>query len=406
MPLETHYETLGLSSAAPASVIRAAYKALALIHHPDKTQEQPPSERSHHSILFRDIQEAYDVLGTPSLRAAYDTELSRHDNKVDRTLSTFHHTRRTPTSTPSTPTRRRTMRATTPDEKRAMKAKIEHEVAQLQAQRVKRDAEDASIDTHGLKFMARMWKEIGEEHKGDQALWAYCVALSEHYGQRVAAREAEHEQWLNDLSTARAQATRDKNTPASARADSPHVSTAQSSPARSVSPPAPAPASPSKSPTPSSPTTTPPPPRQPPRPASHPRKAKPNTPTAQDASRARAQSRATDLARQHSAKQARLSAKAAAVRAEKELQKRKAEDKAQKEADRIAKARAKAAAAPKGYVAVSSKAKQGGNTTQGGKAGMAAGKVCGKCGEGHKWFGEWIKCNRGELETETEREME
>jgi DnaJ-class molecular chaperone len=45
-PISTHYATLGVTQTAEASVIRAAYKALALSHHPDK-------HALHYSVISR-----------------------------------------------------------------------------------------------------------------------------------------------------------------------------------------------------------------------------------------------------------------------------------------------------------------------------------------------------------------
>jgi DnaJ-class molecular chaperone len=102
----THYTALGLIPTAPLPVIKAAYKALVLIHHPDKTIHLSASERAHHSATFRLVQEAYDVLTNASMKASYDAELSRHGNRVDLQRSTFHrpsssYSSRTPASTPA-----------------------------------------------------------------------------------------------------------------------------------------------------------------------------------------------------------------------------------------------------------------------------------------------------------------
>ncbi len=59
-----HYETLGVASDASADEIRAAYRALARRHHPDRGPVDA-------GAMAR-INEAYRVLGEPSRRAVYD----------------------------------------------------------------------------------------------------------------------------------------------------------------------------------------------------------------------------------------------------------------------------------------------------------------------------------------------
>lgn len=65
----THYDTLGVSPHARPEVIRAAYVALAKLHHPDGAT--PNEER------MKQVNQAWDVLSAPEARAAYDAELAR-----------------------------------------------------------------------------------------------------------------------------------------------------------------------------------------------------------------------------------------------------------------------------------------------------------------------------------------
>jgi curved DNA-binding protein CbpA len=120
MSTTTHYAALGLNPTAPPEVIRAAYKALALIYHPDKTLHNAPQERASHAAVFNKVQAAYDVLGSPALKASYDAELERHHNVVDVTWSTFHH-RSSPETAPYRTAGRKTtaVKLTTPEEKSA-----------------------------------------------------------------------------------------------------------------------------------------------------------------------------------------------------------------------------------------------------------------------------------------------
>ena len=61
-----HYARLGVAPTAPASVIRAAYRALAMEQHPDRDKDEGATKR------FQDLQRAFDVLSDPKMRAEYD----------------------------------------------------------------------------------------------------------------------------------------------------------------------------------------------------------------------------------------------------------------------------------------------------------------------------------------------
>lgn len=64
-----HYESLGVARSAPPEVIRAAWRALAQLHHPDRNKSPEATE------TFKRLQKAYQVLSDPAARAAYDQEL-------------------------------------------------------------------------------------------------------------------------------------------------------------------------------------------------------------------------------------------------------------------------------------------------------------------------------------------
>src|SRR5690349_19519634 len=74
-----HYALLGVDSDADDAAIRAAYRALAKQHHPDMSVD----ETAHSTEHFLRIQEAYDVLRDPTLRAHYDLELARQAAQQD-----------------------------------------------------------------------------------------------------------------------------------------------------------------------------------------------------------------------------------------------------------------------------------------------------------------------------------
>ncbi len=59
----SHYDTLGVSKSASQDEIKKAFRKLASQHHPDKGGD---------TAKFQEIQSAYDTLGDPDKRAAYD----------------------------------------------------------------------------------------------------------------------------------------------------------------------------------------------------------------------------------------------------------------------------------------------------------------------------------------------
>src|SRR6188474_3192999 len=73
-----HYSTLGVARDAEDVVIRAAYKALSQRYHPDKCA--PPDRPKAHQRMA-EINAAFQVLGDPEQRKAYDEQLSRESAK-------------------------------------------------------------------------------------------------------------------------------------------------------------------------------------------------------------------------------------------------------------------------------------------------------------------------------------
>ena len=61
-----YYKTLGVDRKASADEIKKAYRKLARKYHPDTNQDAGAEDR------FKEISEAYDVLGDPEKRKAYD----------------------------------------------------------------------------------------------------------------------------------------------------------------------------------------------------------------------------------------------------------------------------------------------------------------------------------------------
>jgi molecular chaperone DnaJ len=61
------YEVLGVSREATADELKQAYRKLAMQHHPDRNPGDPAAEQR-----FKEVSEAYHVLGDPERRSQYD----------------------------------------------------------------------------------------------------------------------------------------------------------------------------------------------------------------------------------------------------------------------------------------------------------------------------------------------
>lgn len=82
MPLPTLYELLEIPQHVGLPEIKVAYRQMARRYHPDVC---PPTEREECTRRFLQVQEAYDTLSDPHLRADYDLWLQNPLNT--RTLS-------------------------------------------------------------------------------------------------------------------------------------------------------------------------------------------------------------------------------------------------------------------------------------------------------------------------------
>src|SRR5512141_3340785 len=67
MDFKDYYSTLGVAKAATAKEIKQAYRKLARKFHPDVN----PGDKSAEA-KFKEINEAYEVLGDPDKRRKYD----------------------------------------------------------------------------------------------------------------------------------------------------------------------------------------------------------------------------------------------------------------------------------------------------------------------------------------------
>jgi molecular chaperone DnaJ len=67
MKKRDYYDALGVARSAPAEEIKRAFRQLALKHHPDRNPGNSAAEEK-----FKEVAEAYSVLGDPEKRATYD----------------------------------------------------------------------------------------------------------------------------------------------------------------------------------------------------------------------------------------------------------------------------------------------------------------------------------------------
>ncbi len=67
MQYKDYYQTLGVSKTATSDEIRKAFRKLARVHHPDVSKDKKGAETK-----FKEINEAYEVLGDPEKRRQYD----------------------------------------------------------------------------------------------------------------------------------------------------------------------------------------------------------------------------------------------------------------------------------------------------------------------------------------------
>jgi len=78
MPNKDYYETLGVSKSASQDEIKSAYRKLAKLYHPDLHPNDPQCAQK-----FKEVNEAYEVLGDSNKRSNYDQFGSASGNPND-----------------------------------------------------------------------------------------------------------------------------------------------------------------------------------------------------------------------------------------------------------------------------------------------------------------------------------
>jgi len=68
----SYYDLLGVPPEATADDIRSAYRTLVQLFHPDRLAHLKPESRAFAENSLREVNRAYEVLGDPARRAAYD----------------------------------------------------------------------------------------------------------------------------------------------------------------------------------------------------------------------------------------------------------------------------------------------------------------------------------------------
>lgn len=76
MAVPNHYETLGVPPSADGATLRAAYLAKAREVHPDRHVSDPAASQAKAARAMQQVNEAWAVLGNPTLRSRYDTDVA------------------------------------------------------------------------------------------------------------------------------------------------------------------------------------------------------------------------------------------------------------------------------------------------------------------------------------------
>ena len=79
----TYYEVLGVPPSASHDELRDAYRSEALAQHPDRHASADAHAAAEAELRMRVVNAAWQVLGDPVSRAAYDAELARSARAAD-----------------------------------------------------------------------------------------------------------------------------------------------------------------------------------------------------------------------------------------------------------------------------------------------------------------------------------
>ncbi|KAF5294339.1 hypothetical protein FQR65_LT10792 [Abscondita terminalis] len=91
-----HYDSLGLTPEATQADVKDAYYKLSMLYHPDKSSSNENSVQK-----FRDITEAYEVLGNVRLRKLYDKGVTTVTGTSDDVVHKFYKSREKRTRPPT-----------------------------------------------------------------------------------------------------------------------------------------------------------------------------------------------------------------------------------------------------------------------------------------------------------------
>ena len=77
--VDSFYKILGVTASATAKQIRRGYRRAAGKWHPDKWQHEGGDALARAEAEFRRVSAAYEALGNPSRRRAYDSDPARFE---------------------------------------------------------------------------------------------------------------------------------------------------------------------------------------------------------------------------------------------------------------------------------------------------------------------------------------
>jgi DnaJ-class molecular chaperone len=80
---------LGVAKNASDDEIKKAYKKMALKYHPDRNRNKSQVEQEEAAKMFRDINEAQDVLTNPEKRKMYESGAMSYDGDTGTDFSNF-----------------------------------------------------------------------------------------------------------------------------------------------------------------------------------------------------------------------------------------------------------------------------------------------------------------------------